>query len=174
MTLCDACTCTRLTWACSWLMSLLGPAQVRAPMPPSYMFVIDVSVAAIACGMLTAVLDGIKSALDALMANERTMVGFLTFDTSLHFYNLKAGLAQPQMLVRCCLPCCCCCCTLTAAQGLSHMAASMGACLSWLPCIFCSSGWPWVGLRITQASACRQLRRSQSPLCPSRMTSWST
>ena len=33
-------------------------------------------------------------------ANERTMVGFLTFDTSLHFYNLKAALAQPQMLVR--------------------------------------------------------------------------
>ena len=26
-------------------------------------------------------------------------VGFLTFDSSLHFYNLKAGLAQPQMLV---------------------------------------------------------------------------
>ena len=28
------------------------------------------------------------------------MVGFLTFDTTLHFYNLKAALAQPQMLVR--------------------------------------------------------------------------
>ena len=69
-------------------------------MPPSYMFVIDVSSAAIACGMLTAVVDGIKGALDELMANERTMIGFLTFDTSLHFYNLKAGLAQPQMLVR--------------------------------------------------------------------------
>ena len=86
----------------------LGPTggcgvQVRAPMPPSYMFVIDVSVAALACGMLEAVVDGIKAALDELMANERTMVGFLTFDTSLHFYNLKAGLAQPQMLVRCTL-----------------------------------------------------------------------
>ena len=42
--------------------------QVRAPMPPSYMFVIDVSVAAVACGMLTAVVDGIKSALDDMVS----------------------------------------------------------------------------------------------------------
>ena len=73
---------------------------MRAPMPPSYMFVIDVSVTAISCGMLTAVVDGIKASLDALSAHERTMVAFLTFDPSRHFYNLKAGLAQPQMLVR--------------------------------------------------------------------------
>ena len=43
--------------------------QVRAPMPPSYMFVIDVSVAAVACGMLTAVVDGIKSALDDMVSS---------------------------------------------------------------------------------------------------------
>ena len=43
---------------------------MRAPMPPSYMFVIDVSVAAVACGMLTAVVDGIKSALDELVRPE--------------------------------------------------------------------------------------------------------
>ena len=26
-------------------------------------------------------------------------MGFLTYDTTLHFYNLKAGMTQPQMLV---------------------------------------------------------------------------
>ena len=27
-------------------------------------------------------------------------MGFLIFDTALHFYNLKAGLSQPQVMVR--------------------------------------------------------------------------
>ena len=75
--------------------------QVRAPMPPAYIFVIDVSVSSCACGMLAAVVDGIRHALDSMAENERTMVGFLTFDSTLHFYNLKASLTQPQMLVRC-------------------------------------------------------------------------
>ena len=86
--------------------------QVRAPMPPAYMFVIDVSVSAVACGMLAAVVEGIKTALDALAENERTMVGFLTFDSTLHFYSLKASLTQPQMLVRgglCCVSACSAC-----------------------------------------------------------------
>ena len=49
--------------------------QVRAPMPPSYMFVIDVSVAAVACGMLTAVVDGIKSALDDMVSSRFSSQG---------------------------------------------------------------------------------------------------
>ena len=53
------------------------PVQVRAPMPPSYMFVIDVSVAAVACGMLTAVVDGIKSALDDLVSAESAVLFIL-------------------------------------------------------------------------------------------------
>ena len=73
--------------------------QVRAPMPPAYMFVIDVSVSSTSCGMLAAVVEGIRAALDSMAEKERTMVGFLTFDSTLHFYNLKASLTQPQMLV---------------------------------------------------------------------------
>ncbi len=34
-----------------------------------------------------------------LPGDERTLVGFLTFDATLHFYNLKPGLGQPQSLV---------------------------------------------------------------------------
>lgn len=29
----------------------------------------------------------------------RTKIGFLTFDSTVHFYNLQEGLSQPQMLV---------------------------------------------------------------------------
>lgn len=91
------CTATDMTNCLAVLHDAI--AQVRAPMPPAYMFVIDASVSAVACGMLAAVVEGIRRSLDRMAENERTMVGFLTFDSTLHFYNLKAGLTQPQMLV---------------------------------------------------------------------------
>lgn len=31
--------------------------------------------------------------------DSRTKIGFLTFDSTVHFYNLQEGLSQPQMLV---------------------------------------------------------------------------
>lgn len=34
-----------------------------------------------------------------LPGDARTKVGFLTFDSTIHFYNLQEGLSQPQMLV---------------------------------------------------------------------------
>lgn len=34
-----------------------------------------------------------------LPGDTRTKVGFLTFDNTIHFYNLQEGLSQPQMLV---------------------------------------------------------------------------
>ncbi|GIL72053.1 hypothetical protein Vretimale_545 [Volvox reticuliferus] len=79
----------------------VAPADymVRAPMPPVYFFIIDVSYSAVASGMVPVVAASIKSCLDNLPGDERTLVGFLTFDSSLHFYNLKASLSQPQMLV---------------------------------------------------------------------------
>ncbi|KAF6250863.1 Sec23/Sec24 trunk domain-containing protein, partial [Scenedesmus sp. NREL 46B-D3] len=73
--------------------------MVRPPMPPVYFFAIDVSVAAHSCGMVSVVADTIRACLDQLPGDERTQVGFLTYDSSLQFYNLKASLAAPQMLV---------------------------------------------------------------------------
>ena len=74
--------------------------QVRPPMPPAFFFVIDVSQAAVASGVLAHVCRAVRASLDRLPGGERTRVGFLTFDSALHFYNLKAGLSQPQMMVR--------------------------------------------------------------------------
>lgn len=34
-----------------------------------------------------------------LPGDSRTKIGFLTFDSTIHFYNLQEGLSQPQMLV---------------------------------------------------------------------------
>ena len=49
--------------------------------------------------MLTSCVNAIRSSLDSLPGNPRTQIGFITFDSSIHFYNLKSSLASPQMLV---------------------------------------------------------------------------
>jgi protein transport protein SEC24 len=78
-----------------------GEYMVRPPQPPVYMFVIDVSYAAVSTGMLHSVVDAIKHAIQnqLMPGGQRIQVGIITYDTSLHFYNLNANLAQPQMLV---------------------------------------------------------------------------
>ncbi|KAF6998290.1 hypothetical protein CFC21_014419 [Triticum aestivum] len=63
--------------------------MVRPPMPPSYFFLIDVSVSAVRSGLLEVVAKTIKSCLDDLLGYPRTQIGFLTFDSTLHFHNFK-------------------------------------------------------------------------------------
>eukprot|EP00003_Mantamonas_plastica_P010872 TRINITY_DN2039_c0_g1_i1.p1 TRINITY_DN2039_c0_g1~~TRINITY_DN2039_c0_g1_i1.p1 ORF type:complete len:583 (-),score=192.80 TRINITY_DN2039_c0_g1_i1:14-1762(-) len=49
--------------------------------------------------MLNHLSETLKQALDNLPGDERTLVGFLAFDNSLHFVNLSPELSQPQILV---------------------------------------------------------------------------
>lgn len=37
--------------------------------------------------------------LERVPGDSRTQIGFVTYDSSLHFYNLAEGLSQPQMMV---------------------------------------------------------------------------
>jgi protein transport protein SEC24 len=63
-------------------------------------FVIDVSYSAIQSGMVATAARTILDSLDRLPnAENRTRVGLITVDSSLHFYNLNANLTEPQMLV---------------------------------------------------------------------------
>ncbi|KAH1229521.1 Protein transport protein Sec24-like [Glycine max] len=73
--------------------------MVRPPMPPVYFFLIDVSITAFRSGMIEVVAQTIRSCLDELPGFPRTQIGFATFDSTIHFYNMKSSLAQPQMLV---------------------------------------------------------------------------
>ncbi len=73
--------------------------MVRPPQPPVYVFVIDVSYAAVSSGVLATTATSIRSCIDRLPGGERTQIGFITFDTAVHFYSLKSGLKTPQTLI---------------------------------------------------------------------------
>ncbi|KAF5727595.1 protein transport protein Sec-like [Tripterygium wilfordii] len=73
--------------------------MVRPPMPPLYFFLIDVSISAVRSGMVEVVAQTVKSCLDQLPGFPRTQIGFLTYDSTIHFYNMKSSLTQPQMMV---------------------------------------------------------------------------
>ena len=73
----------------------------RPPMAPTYVFVFDVSKTAIESGYLEIVTQTIKRSIEegSIPGGERTRVGFLTFDDTIHYYNLKSTLRQPQVIV---------------------------------------------------------------------------
>ncbi|KAI8146864.1 hypothetical protein BJV82DRAFT_509103 [Fennellomyces sp. T-0311] len=74
--------------------------MVRPPQAPAYIFIIDVSHSSIQSGMLATAARTILDSLDRIPNKDnRTRVGFITVDSSIHFYNLKSDVAEPQMLV---------------------------------------------------------------------------
>mmetsp|Transcript_7595 Transcript_7595/g.23024 ORF Transcript_7595/g.23024 Transcript_7595/m.23024 type:complete len:1028 (+) Transcript_7595:426-3509(+) len=68
-----------------------APVQymLRPPMPPVYLFVVEVTPAAVGSGLLSAAVTGIRDSLDLLPNDGRTKVGLLTFDSTVHFYRFK-------------------------------------------------------------------------------------
>ena len=80
---------------------IIAPAEYtkRQPPPPSYIFVIDVSKTAIITKSLFYVASSIREYLNSLPGSERTMVGFITIDSRIHFHNLRSTLKKPHMLV---------------------------------------------------------------------------
>ncbi|XP_073136765.1 protein transport protein SEC24 B-like isoform X2 [Henckelia pumila] len=73
--------------------------MVRDPMPAVFFFLIDVSMNAIQTGATAAACSAINQVLIDLPDGPRTLVGIATFDSTIHFYNLKHALQQPLMLV---------------------------------------------------------------------------
>lgn len=73
----------------------------RPPMPPTFVFILDVSKAAVDSGYVALACSTIKSCLEYMnqASNERLRFGLITYDASVHFYNLRSTLKQPQMFV---------------------------------------------------------------------------
>ena len=78
------------------LSSLL---QLRPPQPAVYLFVLDVSFNAVSTGYLQVFCQTLLDELERIPGDARTQIGFITFDSAIHFYNLAEGLSQPQMHV---------------------------------------------------------------------------
>jgi protein transport protein SEC24 len=68
----------------------------RVPMKPTFLFTIDVSKPAIESGYVEAVASTIRNVIegDQLPGGDDAKIGFITYDSSLHFYNLRSTLKQ--------------------------------------------------------------------------------
>ncbi|XP_037927400.1 protein transport protein Sec24C isoform X2 [Teleopsis dalmanni] len=74
------------------------------PEIPAFIFVIDVSYNTIKSGLVHLLCSQIKQILKHLPVDQGQdkslmRVGFITYNSTVHFYNIKSTLAQPQMLV---------------------------------------------------------------------------
>uniref|UniRef100_T1I812 Protein transport protein Sec24C n=3 Tax=Rhodnius TaxID=13248 RepID=T1I812_RHOPR len=74
------------------------------PKPPALIFLIDVSYNNVKSGLVSLLCSQMKSFLQCLpkeRGEEKSSlrVGFITYNNSVHFYNLNPNLGQPQMLV---------------------------------------------------------------------------
>lgn len=72
---------------------------VRPPQEPIYVFVIDVSIFSVQCGLLPAAINALKECLYKVPEPERARVGIITFDRHVHYYNMDAQFDTPRLLI---------------------------------------------------------------------------
>ncbi|KAL7390668.1 hypothetical protein ABVT39_025418 [Epinephelus coioides] len=82
-------------------IEFIAPSEymLRPPQPAVYLFVLDVSHNAVETGYLNVFCQSLLDNINSLPGDSRTKIGFITFDSTIHFYNLQEGLSQPQMLI---------------------------------------------------------------------------
>ncbi|KDQ58689.1 hypothetical protein JAAARDRAFT_176744 [Jaapia argillacea MUCL 33604] len=74
--------------------------MVRPPQPPVYVFLIDVSHAAVQSGMVATATRTILENLDRIPdEDQRTKVAIVAFDVSLYFFSMPPGSSESSMLV---------------------------------------------------------------------------
>ncbi|KAF5401859.1 Sec23/Sec24 trunk domain protein [Paragonimus heterotremus] len=62
--------------------------MLRPPQPATYLFCLDVSRTAIASGYLRFVCERLAASLKRMPGDSRRQIGFITFDSAIHFYKL--------------------------------------------------------------------------------------
>lgn len=79
----------------------IAPAEymLRPPQPAVYLYLLDVSRLAIESGYLQSFCSVLSSELSSLPGDARMQIGFLAYNSCLHFYSLAEGLSQPHEMV---------------------------------------------------------------------------
>jgi protein transport protein SEC24 len=73
--------------------------MVRQPMPPTYVFMLDVSKTSVESGMLRVACDTILDNLGKLPGGGRCQIGIMTFNSTVHFHSLDPNASRPQVLI---------------------------------------------------------------------------
>lgn len=75
--------------------------MLRPPQPPCFVFLIDVSMPSVQSGMMQAAVTTIRKLLmeHELPGGERCKFAIMTYDNSVHFYDIGEGQSTPQMRV---------------------------------------------------------------------------
>ena len=82
-------------------IEFIAPSEymLRPPQPSVYLFVLDASYNAISTNYLAHTCKVLAENIDKLPGDSRMMMGFITFNSSVHFYSLKSTQSQPQMFI---------------------------------------------------------------------------
>lgn len=79
-------------------IEFIAPSEymLRPPQPAIYLFLLDVSSLAQQTGYLHTVCRTLIEHLDSLPGDARTQVGFIAYNSAIHFYNIAEGYNQPH------------------------------------------------------------------------------
>lgn len=64
-----------------------------------YLYLLDVSHNAINTGYLHSFCETLLECLERIPGDSRTQIGFITYNSAIHFYNLSDALSQPRMMI---------------------------------------------------------------------------
>ncbi|KAH8401527.1 hypothetical protein KR009_006202 [Drosophila setifemur] len=79
-------------------IEFIAPSEymLRPPQPAIYLFLFDVSIIAQQSGYLEAACAVLNRHLDEMPGDARTQVGFICYDSFVHFYSMAEGFNQPH------------------------------------------------------------------------------
>lgn len=73
--------------------------MLREPQPPVYFFLLDVSSNAVDCGYLHTFAEQLAIDIDRFPGNDRALIGFLGFDSALHFFQFEDSTSEPKHII---------------------------------------------------------------------------
>lgn len=72
--------------------------MVRPPQAAVYLFLLETTVSALESGYLKIICDTLLDNLSTLPGDSRTQIGFITFNSSVHFYDLSGNTAKMMVV----------------------------------------------------------------------------